>query len=141
MYQLLSDNVSIYDPLKKRMIIEEDWLKKFHLPPKDIHLSLALQGDTSDNVPGVKGIGDITAAKLIKSYGDMEGIISNIPNIKAKKMKENMENGIDNLRMSYELVRLYDFIAIDVDFTKFRVPTYNPLFLIQDELDRFNIYV
>jgi len=141
MYQLLSDNVQIHDPLKKRFILEEDWIKKFELPPEKILYSLAIQGDTSDNVPGVKGIGYIGAAKLINAYGDVEGVIANIDKLKEGAQKKNLENGIDNLRMSLELVRLYDFLAIDTDFTKFRIPTYNPLFLVQDELERFNINV
>jgi len=141
MYQLITENVSIYDTHKKKYVTEEDWLKKFDLPPEKIIYSLAIQGDVSDNVPGIKGVGRVGAAKLINEFGNIEGIIAGAESLKKSKMKENLLAGFDDLRMSYELVRLYDFLAIDVDWNKFKTPTYNPFFLVQEELERFAINV
>ena len=141
MYQLISDNVRIFDTHKRRYVTEEDWLKKFDLPPEKIIYSLAIQGDVSDNVPGIKGVGKVGAAKLINEFGDIDGIIAGADTLKKSKMKENILAGFDDLRMSYELVRLYDFLAIDVDWNKFKTPVYNPFFLVYDELERFQITV
>ena len=141
MYQLISDNVSIYDTHKKKYIVEEDWLKKFDVAPNKIVYSLAIQGDTSDNVPGIAGVGKVGAAKLIKEFGDIEGIIAGAETLKKSKMKENLLAGFDDLRMSYELVKLYDFLAVDIDWNDFKFPVYDPFLLVHDELERFKINV
>ena len=141
MYQLLSENVSIYDTHKKKYISEDDCFEKFKVLPNKVIYSLAIQGDVSDNIPGIKGIGVTGAAKLIDQFGDIENIIDGAETLKKSKMKENLLAGFDELRMSYELVRLYDFLAVDVNFNDFKMPAYNPFSLVYDELDRFEITV
>lgn len=141
MYQLMSNNVKIYDPFKKKYITNENCLAKMEVLPEKVVYSLAIQGDVSDNVPGVPGVGKKGAAKLLEEYGNIEGIIANIPNMKKSKQKENLENGIEDLRKSFELVRLYDFLADDVDFNQFKFPTYNPFMPVQEELEKYEINI
>lgn len=141
MYQLISDNVSIYDPGKRKWIVEEDWMKKFEVSPDKIGYSLAIQGDTSDNVPGIAGIGKVGAAKLINEFGDIEGIINGAESLKKSKMKEHLLAGFDDLRMSYDLVKLYDFLAEEADFNQFKFPSYNYFYLIEKELNELEINI
>ena len=73
--QLFKDNVRIYDPMKNKFITNEDVLKKFGVEPKKIIDVQALAGDSSDNVPGVPGIGVKTAAELINKYETLENLL------------------------------------------------------------------
>jgi len=139
MYQLISDKVKIWNQFDRKYISEEDWMKKFAVSPDKIVYSLAIQGDTSDNVPGIKGLGKVAAAKLINEFGDIEGIIKGAETLKKSVMKEKLLAGFDDLRMSYDLVRLYDFLAEEADFNQFKFPTYNCFYLIEKELAELKI--
>ena len=87
-------------------------------PIKVIDLK-SLMGDASDNIPGVKGIGEKTALKLLQEYGSLDGIYANINNIKGKN-KEKLEQDKDNAYMSYEIATIYRDVPINVDFEEFK---------------------
>ena len=70
-------------------------------------------GDSSDNVPGVVGIGPKTASELINEYGNIDNLIANIPNMKESKRKTNLLNGIDNIELSKKLIKLDDNVPLE----------------------------
>src|SRR5690606_15188168 len=83
--QLISDGVCMYDAMKQRKIFAPEVMEKFGVPPEKVIDILALMGDSSDNIPGVPGIGPKTAAELIQKYGSLEGLLANLDDIKQPK--------------------------------------------------------
>ncbi|HOA82945.1 MAG TPA: DNA polymerase I [Thermodesulfovibrio thiophilus] len=106
MLQLVSDNVKIYDPFSN-LIIDRDYvIKKYGIPPEKLNDFMAFTGDSIDNIPGVKGIGEKTAAELMKRYGSVEAILKNLDIIKPARVAELIRKNIDSLKFSRELVAL-----------------------------------
>jgi DNA polymerase I len=93
-------------------------IERYGIPPELIPDFYGLKGDTSDNIPGVPGIGDKTASTLLQQYGDLEGVLSNIDNISGAKRKENLTNHADDARVSKELATSIRDIALDIDLEK-----------------------
>lgn len=85
---------------------QEALLEKFELTPSQIIDLKGLMGDTSDNIPGVAGVGEKTAVKLLKEYSTLEGVYDNIESIKGK-LKEKLENDKDNAYLSKQLATIY----------------------------------
>ncbi len=110
--QLICDSVSLYDGMKQKTIGMVEVMEKFGVPPEKVHDVLALIGDTSDNVPGVPGIGPKTAAELITTYGDFEGVLARTREIKQPKRREAIEQNIDKARLSYQLIALRSDVAL-----------------------------
>ncbi|MGB7404791.1 MAG: DNA polymerase I [Pacificimonas sp.] len=101
------DQVNMYDTMKNVRIGPAEVEEKFGVPPEKIGELLALMGDSVDNIPGVKGVGPKTAAKLILEYDDVEGVIANADDIKQNKLRENIQNSTEDIRISRKLVELY----------------------------------
>ncbi|MBW7850907.1 MAG: DNA polymerase I [Rhodospirillales bacterium] len=104
--QLIGDGVDMLDPIKNKPITPEAVFEKFGVGPERVADVLALCGDTSDNVPGVPGIGVKTAAQLITEYGDLEGLLARLDAIKQPKRRESLQQNIDVARLSRRLVEL-----------------------------------
>ena len=111
--QLVNEHVTIWDTMKDKRYKAPEVVEKFGVGPAQVTEVLALTGDTSDNVPGVDGVGPKTAAQLIVKYNDVEGVISNIEGIKndteirnRKKIAETIEANLDQLRLSRRLVEV-----------------------------------
>lgn len=104
--QLVSGKVSMFDPMKNKKIGPEEVTEKFGLGPEHVIDIQALAGDSTDNVPGVPGIGVKTAAQLIEEYGDLETLLEKAEEIKQKKRRENLIEFADQARISKELVTL-----------------------------------
>jgi DNA polymerase-1 len=116
MLQLVNDRVKVYDPNKgdKGMWYGHDEVvERFGAGPDHVIDALALIGDTADNVPGVKGIGDKTAKKLIGKYNSLEGLYEHIDDLKGKQ-KENLENDKDQAFFSRELVTIKTDVELDI---------------------------
>src|SRR6201988_1723526 len=106
--QLVTDCVHMYDTMKDRRIGIPEVIEKFGVPPEKVVAVQALAGDSTDNVPGVPGIGVKTAAQLIVEYGDLEGLLFRATEIKQPKRREALlENG-EKARISRKLVLLDD---------------------------------
>ena len=105
--QLIDDHVWMYDPMKARDIKEPEVLEKFGVAPNRVGDVLALMGDSSDNIPGVPSIGPKTAAELINQFGDLEGLLANLPLIKQDKRRAVLMEHTDNARLSRQLVALH----------------------------------
>ena len=98
--------VYLYDTMKDVVIGPTEVEKKFGVTPAKLGDLLALTGDSSDNVPGVPGIGPKTAATLLAEYGTLEGVLEAAPGIKQKKRRERLIEHADDARLSRELVEL-----------------------------------
>ena len=106
--QLINDNVQMYDPMpgRERFIDREGVFEKFGVYPEKVVDVQALAGDSTDNIPGVPGIGIKIAAELINEYGSLEDLLTNAKNIKQNKRRENIIDFSDNARLSYKLALL-----------------------------------
>jgi DNA polymerase-1 len=108
--QLVGERVVMYDTMKQVVYDSEGVEKKMGVPPGQVLDLLALMGDTSDNIPGVYGVGQKTASKLLQEHGDLEAVLSAAPSMKKSKLKERLINQADNARLSKKLASL----AMDV---------------------------
>ncbi|MCS7215536.1 MAG: DNA polymerase, partial [Thermodesulfovibrio sp.] len=121
MLQLVSDNVKIYDPFNEILIDREYVIKKYGIPPEKLNDFMALVGDTTDNIPGVKGIGEKTAKSLIKRYGSIENIIKNLDFIKPLKVAELIRKNMESLKISKELVILKKDVPIQINMEDIKI--------------------
>ena len=110
--QLVDDHVTMFDAMKNREIGADQVVEKFGVgPDKVIHVQ-ALAGDSTDNVPGVPGIGVKTAAQLIEEYGDLEGVLSHAEEIKQPKRRQSLIEHAEDARVSMKLVTLRDDVPL-----------------------------
>ncbi len=103
--QLVSDRVHLYDAFKDREIGPKEVIEKWQVEPTQVWDLLSLTGDSSDNIPGLPGIGPKTAATLLKEYKNIDGILKNLNSL-SEKNRIKFEQHIDDLKMSQELVKL-----------------------------------
>jgi DNA polymerase-1 len=107
--------------------VEEQWVsvengsERLGVPPSLVTDYLALVGDTSDNVPGVRGIGDKTAAELVKSYGPLEEILAHAAEIPKKRPREALLEQSANARLSKDLVTIRDNLPVTLDLEQLRI--------------------
>ncbi len=140
LYQLIDDDkVLVYDPMKKIKINEEECLKKFGVKPLQIVDYLALVGDSSDNIPGVKGIGPKGARSLIKEFGSLENIYKNLDKVANPRTKKLLEESKENAFLSYKLASLNYGIVKNINYDEFVFPNTNPIVKIEDELKRYDM--
>ncbi len=128
--QLVRDGVRMFDPMKYKYMGEAEVMEKFGVTPDKVTDVQALAGDTSDNVPGVPGIGIKTAAQLINEYGDLETLLSKASGIKQEKRRETLINNAESARISKKLVTLDDSVKVPVslDDLKVKAPDKNKLY-------------
>ena len=107
--QLVSDKVTIWEPMKDLLLDREAVQNKYQVSPEQLLDTFALIGDSSDNVPGVPGIGPKTAEKLINQYGSLDNLYARITELKTSKMQEKLVENREMAFLSKELIRLkYD---------------------------------
>jgi len=94
----------------------EDIKAKFGVEPTQIVDYIALAGDTSDNIPGVPGVGEVTACKLLEQFGSLEKIYKHLDEVKGEKLKEKLQLGKESAFMSQELATLHADIPLNVKF-------------------------
>ncbi|MBA4035377.1 MAG: DNA polymerase I, partial [Bradyrhizobium sp.] len=112
--QLVTDKVVMYDTMKDRRIGIPEVIEKFGVPPEKVVEVQALAGDSTDNVPGVPGIGIKTAAQLIVEYGDLEQLLFRAGEIKQPKRREALIENAEKARISRQLVLLDDKVDLEV---------------------------
>ncbi|PYP53942.1 MAG: DNA polymerase I [Gemmatimonadetes bacterium] len=111
--------------------VEEHWVgvenadERLGIAPEFVTDYLALVGDSSDNIPGVRGIGDKTASELVKQYGHLESILSHAGEITKKRPREALLEHADNARLSKELVTIRDDLPISLDLDSLKVKAPN----------------
>ena len=112
--QLVNDCVTMYDTMKDKRIGRAEVIEKFGVGPEKVIEVQALIGDTSDNVPGVPGIGVKTAAQLIGEYGDLESLLARASEIKQDKRRQTLIDNAEIARISKRLVTLDQNVKLDV---------------------------
>ena len=119
--QLFKKNVRIFDPMKNKFINDEDVKNKFGVSPNKVIDVQALAGDSSDNVPGVPGIGVKTAAELINKYGTLEKLLQSANEIKQNKRRETLIENKDKALISKKLVSLNHKAPINKELKDFKL--------------------
>ncbi|HEX9860162.1 MAG TPA: DNA polymerase I, partial [Nitrospirota bacterium] len=115
LFQLIGGNVKVYDTMKDVMYGPAECEERFGVPPGKLVDLLGLMGDSSDNIPGVPGVGPKTAAKLISEYGSVESLLEQVDTVKTPKLRENLKAHADDARLSKELVTLMRGLPEHVD--------------------------
>ncbi|MDC3023180.1 DNA polymerase I, partial [Candidatus Pelagibacter sp.] len=119
--QLFKKNVRIYDPMKNKFISEEDIKNKFGVVSSKVIDVQSLAGDSSDNVPGVPGIGVKTAAELINKYGNLETLLKSANEIKQNKRRETLIENKDKALISKKLVTLKKDAPVEMKINDFQL--------------------
>ena len=125
-YQLVGEGVRIMTTSRgitdTKVYDREGVVERYGIPPELVPDFIGLKGDTSDNIPGVPGIGDKTAAELLQRFGDLEGVLSHVDDISGAKRKQNLVEHADAARLSKQLATMVRDVPIDLDieaeFTK-----------------------
>jgi DNA polymerase I len=112
--QLVADGVIMFDTMKDKKIGRAEVIEKFGVPPEKVIDVQSLIGDSTDNVPGVPGIGVKTAAQLIGEYGDLETLLFRAPEIKQEKRRQSLIEHAESARVSKKLVTLDNHVKLDV---------------------------
>ena len=120
--QLVRGDVTMLDPMKQRRIGADEVFERFGVPPEKVIDVQALAGDSTDNVPGVPGIGVKTAAELIKNFGDLDTLLAQAETIKQPKRRENLINFAEQARISRQLVTLRDDAPTPLDLSALVTP-------------------
>ncbi len=115
--QVVNDRVRLLDTMKDKICGPTEVMERFGGADKVIEVQ-ALAGDSSDNVPGVPGIGEKTAKALIDEYGSVENLLANLDQLKGKR-RENLETYAEQARLSKQLVTLIDDMELDLDYDNF----------------------
>ena len=119
--QLYKKNIRIYDPMKNKYISDQDILDKFGVEPSKVIDVQALAGDSSDNVPGVPGIGVKTAAELINEYKTLENLLKKASEIKQNKRRQTLIENKDKAIVSKKLVTLKKDVPIKNEIIEFKL--------------------
>jgi DNA polymerase-1 len=125
-YQLVDDGVRIMSTSRgvtdTKVYDRQAVIDRYGIPPELVPDFIGLKGDTSDNIPGVPGIGDKTAADLLQKFGDLEGVLGSVDQITGAKRKQNLIDHADAARMSKMLATMVRDVPVDIDleaeFTK-----------------------
>ncbi|PQJ35782.1 DNA polymerase I [Salinibacter sp. 10B] len=122
--QLLSEHVSIYKPAKGdqdfEILTDETFREEHELDPVQFIDMLALMGDSSDNVPGVYGIGEKTAQKLLREYHSVENLIEHADDLSGKRAREGMQEHAEEAKLSKRLVRIRTELDVGLDWHQLR---------------------
>jgi len=133
--QLIDNGVRMFDPMKQKWLGEAEVMEKFGVTPDKVVEVQALIGDSSDNVPGVPGIGHKTAAELINEFGDLETLLSRASEIKQNKRRENLIEFAESARVSKQLVQLATDVplCVKLEDIKLKTPDREKLFDFLEE--------
>jgi DNA polymerase-1 len=118
--QLVTGDVLMIDTMKDKTYDVEGVKERFGVGPEKVVEILGLAGDSSDNVPGVPGVGEKTAQKLVQEFDDVEGILKNVDKVKGAKLKENLKNYADQALLSRDLVTIKTDVPVDVKLDEMR---------------------
>ncbi len=119
--QLISHRTSLWDNMRDRYTDYETLTGEYSIEPDQITDLMGLSGDSSDNIPGVSGVGEKTALGLIRQYGTLENVYRHLNEIDKKKLKENLEASRDNAILSKKLVTIDRNVPIDEDVEDLKV--------------------
>ena len=136
--QLVNETTHLFKYAKRKVLNHAAMMEETSLTPLQFIDYLALAGDSSDNVPGVRSVGPKTATKLLLEYGTLEGIYENIDNITAKKLKENLIKHREDAFLSHKLVTIDCDVDIEMDMQKYKSP-FQPQAEVSSFFEKYNL--
>ncbi|EAH6293237.1 DNA polymerase I [Campylobacter lari] len=140
LYQLIKDDkVSIYSPISKNDYNEAGCLEKYGVKPSQIRDFLALCGDSSDNIPGVKGIGAKGAKNLLDEFESIEEIYENLTLVRNERSRNLLLEGKENAFLSKKLASLYENLDVKNMLLNCEYPKDEPLLKIMDVLEHYEL--
>lgn len=128
--QLISRHVEVLHPLANNLIKNVQYVvDKYGITPDRVAEAMAITGDPTDNIPGIEGVGDKTAAKLIAANGSLQQILANPDSLKTLNrkgeivdakddLKQKIKLNLENIKIAYKLVKIYDDLDVEPDFSK-----------------------
>ncbi|MFH2011400.1 MAG: DNA polymerase I [Pseudomonadota bacterium] len=119
MLQLITENTTTLDTMKDRKFGIKEVIDKFGVEPSQLIEIMGLAGDTSDNIPGVPGIGEKTAIGLIKEFGTIENLLNNVDKVPGKRRRENLLKFSDQARLSKDLATIDVKVPLPYNFDEF----------------------
>jgi DNA polymerase-1 len=137
MAQLVSGHIKLYSPRQEKVIDAKDVKEKFGVTPQQITDYIGLAGDTSDNIPGVKGIGEVGARKLIEEFKSLEGIYKHVKEVAPAKLQEKLMASKQEAFLSKDLATLDPQVPLDAELKDlvFPDPDRGKLFTLFSELE------
>ena len=137
--QLVDSKVKVLSPHTSgdKLYGDEEVKQKYGVAPGSMVELMALMGDSSDNIPGVRGVGQVTASKLVNEYGTVKSIYKNIENVSSKSVKKKLEEGKEDAELSRELVELDRKVPVkfDLEETKLGEPDVERLVALFSEFE------
>lgn len=121
MMQLIEPDVEMLDTMKNKRFGKKEVIEKFGVGPDKVIDVMGLMGDSSDNIPGVKGVGPKTAAELIQKFGSIENIYARIDEIDKKKLREKLETDRENAELSRKLVTIDTNVTVNCSIDDLKV--------------------
>jgi len=119
MLQLVDERIKIYDPMKDRVLDEAYVREKFGVGPERVTEFMALTGDASDNIPGIKGVGEKTAKELLSSFDSIEDLLEHPEKIKREKLRKMVSDNKEFVRLSQKLATIDLSVPIEIDREEF----------------------
>jgi DNA polymerase I len=121
-YQVVTDGVRVMTTSRgvteTKIYDREDVIERYGVPPELVTDLIGLKGDTSDNIPGVPGIGDKTAAQLLQEFGSLESVLANVDKISGPKRKQNLTEHANDARVSKQLATLKNDVEVPIDLSE-----------------------
>ncbi len=121
-YQLVRDGVRVMTTSRgvtdTKIYDRDGVVERYGVPPELVTDFIGLKGDTSDNIPGVPGIGDKTAAQLLQQFGDLETVLASVDEISGAKRKQNLTEHADDARVSKQLATMVEDVAVPLEITR-----------------------
>jgi DNA polymerase I len=119
--QILSPTVSLWDTMKDSLLDYHAFVEKYGVKPEQMIDVMGLSGDLSDNIPGVKGIGEKTALNLVKQFGSLDEVLRRVDEVKTDRLKRILKEDRDKALLSKELVRIDRFVPVEESVEDLRV--------------------
>jgi len=135
--QIVDDKIFVYNPVKEKLYTPEEVKKEFGVFPDQVTGVLALQGDASDNIPGVPGIGAKTARRLIQEFGSLSTLINQLDKIKNPRVRTTLQKNLELLNLSQSLVTIEKSLPLEFNPEEFQVgqPNEDELIKLYQELE------
>ncbi|HET9794613.1 MAG TPA: DNA polymerase I [Thermoanaerobaculia bacterium] len=124
--QLVGPRIRMYQAMREKMLDAAGVEEFFGVPPERVGDVLAIMGDASDNVPGVPGIGEVGARKLVQQYGSLEEVLAHAPEVTARKAREALLSGAESARLSRRLVELERTLPVELDMEALKLDPADP---------------
>jgi DNA polymerase-1 len=121
MLQLVDDRIKVYDPIKDVVLNEEHVRGKFGVPPERVTEFMALVGDSADNIPGVKGVGEKTAKKLLGQFESIDEMIAHPERIQNQRLKKKILEGVEDIKLSKRLAEINRDVPLQTGADDFRL--------------------